>query len=38
MYISNDLKGWRGCCCVRHFDLELWSSGLVLVRIGGFCD
>lgn len=38
MYLSNGFEGWRGCCCVGRFDLELWSSGLGLVRSGGFCD
>lgn len=31
MYLSNDFDGWRGRCCVGHFDLELWSLGLGLV-------
>lgn len=30
MYLSNDFEGWRGANA-RHFDLELWSSGLGLV-------
>lgn len=31
MCLSNDFEGWRGCCCMGHFDLESWSLGLGLV-------